>query len=66
MLLKEGIGWGQMPEPMVREDIEVRRPVRLYIQEYKDGFVRLHSIYRTDTPPGPAGSSRGVQGFFRR
>jgi hypothetical protein len=24
--------------------------------EYKDGFVRLHAIYRTDTPPGPAGS----------
>jgi DNA-binding transcriptional LysR family regulator len=56
MLLKEGIGWGYMPEPMVREDIEAGRLVQLDVPEYKDGFVRLHAIYRTDTPPGPAGS----------
>ena len=56
MLLKEGIGWGYMPEPMVREDIEAGRLVRLDMREYKDGFMRLHAIYRTDTPPGPAGS----------
>jgi hypothetical protein len=24
MLLKEGIGWGSMPEPMVRDDLERR------------------------------------------
>jgi DNA-binding transcriptional LysR family regulator len=56
MLLKEGIGWGYMPEPMVRTDIEKGRLVRLDMPEYKDGFIRLHAIYRTDTPPGPAGS----------
>ena len=56
MLLKEGIGWGYMPEPMVREDLEAERLVRLDMPEYKDGFIRLHAIYRTDTPPGPAGS----------
>jgi DNA-binding transcriptional LysR family regulator len=56
MLLKEGIGWGYMPEPIVREDIEKGRLVRLDMPEYKDGFIRLHAIYRTDTPPGPAGS----------
>ena len=56
MLLKEGIGWGYMPEPMVREDVEAGRLVRLDMREYKDGFMRLHAIYRTDTPPGPAGS----------
>jgi DNA-binding transcriptional LysR family regulator len=56
MLLKEGIGWGFMPEPMVREDIETGRLVRLDMREYKDGFMRLHAIYRTDTPPGPASS----------
>jgi DNA-binding transcriptional LysR family regulator len=55
MLLKEGIGWGYMPEPTVREDLEARRLIRLDMAEYKDGFVRLHAIYRTDTPPGPAG-----------
>jgi DNA-binding transcriptional LysR family regulator len=56
MLLKEGIGWGYMPEPMVREDLKGGRLVRLDMREYRDGFMRLHAIYRTDTPPGPAGS----------
>ena len=56
MLLLGGIGWGYMPEPMVREDVEQGRLVRLHLPEYKDGFVLLHAIYRTDTPPGPAGS----------
>ena len=56
MLLKEGIGWGFMPEPMVREDVQAGRLVRLDMREYKDGIMRLHAIYRTDTPPGPAGS----------
>jgi DNA-binding transcriptional LysR family regulator len=56
MLLKEGIGWGYMPEPSVRDDLEAKRLVRLDMAEYKDGFVRLHAIYCTDTPPGPAGS----------
>jgi DNA-binding transcriptional LysR family regulator len=56
MLLKEGIGWGYMPEPMVRDDLEAGLLVRLDMREYKDGFMRLHAIYRTDTPPGPAGS----------
>src|SRR5262245_43775102 len=56
MLLREGIGWGYMPEPMARDDIERGRLVRLDMPEYKDGFLRLHAIYRTDTPPGPAGA----------
>jgi DNA-binding transcriptional LysR family regulator len=56
MLLKEGIGWGYMPEPMVREDIEAGRLVHLDMAEVKRGSVRLYAIYRTDTPPGPAGS----------
>lgn len=56
MLLKEGIGWGNMPEPMVREDIEAGRLVRLDIPEYKGDSYRLQAIYRTGTPPGPAGS----------
>ena len=56
MLLKEGIGWGYMPEPMVREDLKRGQLVRLDMPEYKNGFIRLHAIYRTDTPPGPAGA----------
>jgi DNA-binding transcriptional LysR family regulator len=56
MLLREGIGWGYMPEPIVREDVEKGRLVRLDMPEYKDGFIRLYAIYRTDSPPGPAGT----------
>jgi DNA-binding transcriptional LysR family regulator len=56
MLLKEGIGWGYMPEPMVREDVEKGSLVQLDMPEWKNGTVRLHAIYRTDTPPRPAGS----------
>ena len=56
MLLKEGIGWGYMPEPMVREDIEGGRLVPLDMPELQRGSLRLYAIYRTDTPPGPAGS----------
>jgi DNA-binding transcriptional LysR family regulator len=56
MLLKEGIGWGTMPEPMVREDIEKGWLVRLDMPEWKSGSLRLYAIYRTDSPPGPAGA----------
>jgi DNA-binding transcriptional LysR family regulator len=44
-------GWGYMPEPMVREDVEAGRLVRLDMREYKDGFLRLH-IGWTHRPPG--------------
>ena len=56
MLLKEGIGWGNMPEPMVREDLAAKRLVQLNMPDFNGGFYRLHAIYRTDTPPGPAGT----------
>jgi len=56
MLLRQGIGWGFMPEPMVREDIDRAQLVQIDMPEYKDRFFRLHAIYRTDAPPGPAGS----------
>lgn len=56
MLLKGGIGWGFMPEPTVRQDIEAGRLVRLAIPEAKSVSALLFAIYRTDTPPGPAAS----------
>jgi len=56
MLLREGIGWGNMPEPMVRDDLATGRLVHLDLPDCKGGPYRLQAIYRTDTPPGPAGS----------
>jgi DNA-binding transcriptional LysR family regulator len=56
ILLREGIGWGLMPMPMVREDLESGRLVLLDMPDAKGGDYGLQAIYRTDTPPGPAGS----------
>jgi DNA-binding transcriptional LysR family regulator len=54
ILLKEGLGWGNMPEPMVREDIAAGRLKRLDMPELVEAHYALHAIYRGDTPPGPA------------
>lgn len=54
MLLREGIGWGNMPAPMVQEDLDSGRLVHLNIPEYQSGKYAFDLIYRTDLPPGPA------------
>jgi DNA-binding transcriptional LysR family regulator len=53
-LLLAGIGWGNMPEPMVRDDLAAGRLRRLNLSEWSGGFYAFHAIYRADTPPGPA------------
>ncbi|QRK11334.1 LysR family transcriptional regulator [Archangium violaceum] len=56
MLLREGIGWGNMPIEMIREDLESGRLVHLDMPDYKGGIYTFDAIYRADTPPGPAAS----------
>jgi len=56
MLLREGIGWGNMPYPMVEEDLDAGRLVKLDLPDTRGGPYPLEAIYRTDTPPGPAAS----------
>ena len=51
-LLLAGIGWGNMPEPMVHADLAAGRLKRLELPEWLGGFYPLHAIHRTDTPPG--------------
>jgi len=53
-LLIAGIGWGSMPEPMVRADIEARRLKRLDLPEWSKSLYSMQAIYRTASPPGPA------------
>jgi DNA-binding transcriptional LysR family regulator len=53
-LLLAGIGWGNMPEPMVRDDLAAGRLKRLDPPEGSGGFYALQAIHRTDTPPRPA------------
>ncbi|QRY77753.1 LysR family transcriptional regulator [Pseudomonas sp. PDNC002] len=54
MLLREGVGWGNMPLPMVRDDLASGRLVRLGLPDCERGIYHFDAIYRTDTPPGPA------------
>jgi DNA-binding transcriptional LysR family regulator len=56
MLLKAGIGWGNMPKPMIQEDLDAGRLVQLDLPETGEGQYFFQAIYRTDTPPGPAAS----------
>ena len=53
-LLLAGIGWGNMPEPMVRGDLAAGRLRRLDLPEQTGGFYALQAIHRTDIPPRPA------------
>lgn len=54
-LLLAGLGWGGMPEPVVRTDIEAGRLVRLKLRNWRGGEYTLQAIHKVDTPPGPAG-----------
>ncbi len=54
-LLRAGLGWGNMPEPMVQEDLAAGRLVRLVSDEQPAQPFPLHLIHRADAPPGPAG-----------
>jgi DNA-binding transcriptional LysR family regulator len=53
-LLVAGIGWGSMPEPMVRADLEAGRLKQLDLPEWSSSLYAMRAIYRTESPPGPA------------
>jgi DNA-binding transcriptional LysR family regulator len=53
-LLLAGMGWGNMPKPMVNDDLKRGRLVELKIETQTEGFYAFHTVYRSDTPPGPA------------
>jgi DNA-binding transcriptional LysR family regulator len=56
MLLCAGLGWGNMPAPMVAGDIETGRLRVLALAEGEQPLYPLILIHRTDAPPGPAAS----------
>ncbi|MBB3119492.1 LysR family transcriptional regulator [Pseudoduganella violacea] len=53
-LLRGGIGWGSMPESVVRDDLENGRLVELKIQDGGTFHYPLFVIRRKDEEPGPA------------
>jgi len=54
-LLLAGLGWGGMPEPVVRADIAAGRLVKLNLSNWRGGEYTLSAVHKIDTPPGPAG-----------
>lgn len=54
-LLREGIGWGNMPLPMIEPDLVAGTLVRLEMPDHPGGNYRFAGIWRRDVPPGPAG-----------
>jgi DNA-binding transcriptional LysR family regulator len=55
-LLLAGMGWGNMPKPMVNEDLKRGRLVELKIEMPGEPIYPFHTVYRNDAPPGPAAS----------
>jgi DNA-binding transcriptional LysR family regulator len=53
-LLREGIGWGNMPLPLIRPDLASGALLRLSMPDHRGGIYRFGGIWRRDTPPGPA------------
>ena len=55
-LLKEGIGWGNMPRHTVAEDIARGRLCELDLPEKPGAQYTLSAVWRRDDRPGPATS----------
>ena len=55
-LLKQGLGWGNMPHDMVADDLEAGRLVALDLPEKPGDMYTLSALWRRDARLGPAGS----------
>lgn len=55
-LLREGIGWGNMPLPLIQPDLIAGTLKRLSMPDHPGGIYRFAGVWRRDTPPGPAAS----------
>ncbi len=54
-LLLAGVGWGSMPDAMVRRDLAAGRLTLLDIEGRTPDDYLISAIHRADAPPGPAG-----------
>ncbi|MGV6873758.1 LysR family transcriptional regulator [Pseudochelatococcus sp. B33] len=55
-LLREGIGWGFMPLPLIETDLAEETLLRLAVPDHPGGTYRFSGIWKRDTPPAPAAS----------
>lgn len=54
-LIVDGLGWGGLPVPMVRADIESGRLVPLRFRGSRPCIYPMQIVHLAATPPGPAG-----------
>jgi DNA-binding transcriptional LysR family regulator len=55
-LLREGLGWGNMPRAMVASDLASGALIALDLPERPGAHYRLSALWRRDTRLGPAAS----------
>jgi len=55
-LLRAGLGWGNLPEHLVREDLRARRLVAIRVEAWGEDEHKLYlsAVYRADATFGPA------------
>jgi DNA-binding transcriptional LysR family regulator len=55
--LRAGLGWGAMPRKLIADDLDKGRLVELRIENSDPSLftMQMAAVYRSDTPPGPAG-----------
>jgi DNA-binding transcriptional LysR family regulator len=55
-LLRAGLGWGNLPEHLVREDLRARRLARIRVEAWGEDehTLYLSAVYRGDVTFGPA------------
>jgi DNA-binding transcriptional LysR family regulator len=55
-LLRAGLGWGNLPEHLVRDDLKARRLVKLRVEAWGEDEYKLYlsAVYRGDVTFGPA------------
>jgi DNA-binding transcriptional LysR family regulator len=56
MMLRAGLGWGNLPEQLVRDDLRDGRlvAIRPELAEARMHELELHAVHRADAPLGPA------------
>ena len=63
-LLREGIGWGNMPRHAIAADLAAGTLVELDLPERPGLDYQLNALWRSDCPPGPAAC--WMRGAFRQ
>ena len=51
-ILMSGMGWGGLPEYMIKQELESGELVRIYVSDFDIRQSQLYLIRRTDKPTG--------------